>query len=100
MYVNFDFAKKRNCWNLDSVYTCLGCGCCTKNKRDRYLARIRYCEGKIEELKNFSSWSTDGYLRSLQEVNIAKDFLYFRRRERYYKSKLKDLEVKDDAENL
>ncbi len=87
-----DYSTTRYCWNHDAFFTCLGCGCCSKDKDLRYLSRLRYCERMLEEERNFSNWSDDEKLRLIQKENVAANIRYLRRRKSYYKKKLKEVE--------
>lgn len=46
-----DEAVNNNCWNPYESYwkICVGCGCCSKDKKERYKARYELCKRIIEE---------------------------------------------------
>lgn len=71
-WIHISWATKPDCYNLmASCYgTCYGCGCCTKKKPDRYINRIRYLEGEVEDEKHFDQWDDDPELRANQERNV------------------------------
>lgn len=87
-----DFAPGKNCWNILDSYgymRCVGCGCCSKDKRTRYEARIRCLERWLKELYEFDMWVDEW--RETQEKNIKKDIRYFKRQLRYYMKKLAEM---------
>ena len=90
--MHLDFAVGKSCWNLIDSYgeICVKCGCCSNDKKTRYESRIRCLERWLEERKNFDDW-IDGW-RETQEKNIKSDIRWFRRKLRYYKRKLAELE--------
>lgn len=91
--IHIDFAVKGNCWNMEaSCYgNCYGCGCCAKNKKQRYENRIRYLNGMIEEHEHFDAWDDNPEWRALQEKNVKADIRWFKRKLRYYEKKLKGM---------
>jgi hypothetical protein len=93
--IHIDFATKGNCWNMEAACygNCYGCGCCAKNKRQRYENRIRYLRGMIEEQKHFDNWFDEPEIRALQEKNVKENIRWFKRKLRYYEKKLKDAEA-------
>lgn len=102
--IHIDFAVRKSCWNLEaSIYgNCYGCGCCAKDKKQRYENRIRYLNGMIEEQEDFDNWYDEPEMRALQEKNRQANIEYFKKRLAYYTKKLKKLEclpepTKEDA---
>lgn len=91
--IHVDFAVKKNCWNLEaSCYgNCYGCGCCVKDKKQRYENRIRYLNGMIEEQEHFDRWDDEPELRAIQEKNVKANIRFFKRILRYYTWKLKGI---------
>ena len=91
--IHIDFAVKKNCWNLEaSCYgNCYGCGCCVKDKKQRYENRILYLNGMIEEEEHFDRWDDEPELRAIQEKNVKANIRFFKRRLRYYTRKLKEI---------
>lgn len=91
--IHVDFAVKKNCWNLEaSCYgNCYGCGCCVKDKKQRYENRIRYLKGMIDEEEHFDRWDDEPELRAIQEKNVKANIHFFKRRLRYYTRKLKGI---------
>lgn len=89
MNIYIDVACNKNCWNFLDSYgeICIGCRCCSKDKKIRYESRIRCLERWLEEKLNFDMW-IDG-LEDLQRKNIKSDISYFKRKLRYYRHKLK-----------
>ena len=84
-----------NCWNFRDSYgeICVGCGCCSKDKATRYRARIEAIEEWINEAENFNHWSDDEELRQLQEKNINTDTKCYKRWLRYYRKRMKDINL-------
>ena len=93
--IHIDFAVKKNCWNMEaSCYgNCYGCGCCSKDKKQRYENRIRYLNGMIEEQEHFDNWFDEPEIRALQEKNRQANIEYFKKKLAYYTKKLKKLEA-------
>ena len=91
---HIDFAVKENCWNLEAACygNCYGCGCCAKDKKQRYENRIRYLNGMIEEEERFDNWFDEPEIRALQEKNREANIKHFKRKLAYYMKKLKKLE--------
>ena len=91
--IHIDFAVKGNCWNMEaSCYgNCYGCGCCVKDKKQRYENRIRYLNGMIEEQEHFDGWFDEPETRALQERNVKANIRWFKRKLRYYEKKLKGM---------
>lgn len=91
-----DFQVQDKCWNLLDSYgeICVGCGCCSEDKLTRYKARIKTLEAWLEDRYNFDMWDDENGLRELQEKNIKSDVRSFKRMLRYYKGKLKEMEVR------
>ena len=87
------------CWNLIDSYgmICVGCGCCSNDKQTRYKSRIKTLEAWLEEQYNFDMWDDEYGLRKIQEKNIKSNIRSFKRMLRYYKGKLKEMEVSGDA---
>ena len=71
---------------------CYGCGCCAKDKKQRYENRIRYLNGMIEEQEHFDNWFDEPEMRALQEKNRQANIKYFKKKLAYYTKKLKKLE--------
>lgn len=88
MNILVDFAPRKNCWNfIDSYGThCIGCGCCVKDKKARYENRIRCLERWLKEQYEFDDWIPEW--KEEQEKNIKANIRYFKRKLRYYKSKM------------
>lgn len=88
------FTVDKNCWNLLDSYgeICVRCGCCSKDKKIRYSARIERIERWIEEEEHFDGWADDKDLRALQEKNIKSNIKCYRRQLRYYKKRLREAE--------
>lgn len=91
--IHIDFAAKKNCWNMEaSCYgNCYGCGCCAKDKKQRYENRIRYLNSMVDEEEHFNLWDDEPELRAIQEKNVKANIRFFKRRLRYYTRKLKEI---------
>lgn len=93
MDIHIDFACGKNCWNLIDSYGqhCIGCGCCSKDRKRRYESRIRCLERWLQEQYEFDDWIPEW--REEQEKNVKANILWFRRQLRYYKKQLALLQV-------
>ena len=91
--IHIDFAVNDNCWNMEaSCYgNRYGCGCCVKDKRQRYENRVQYLKDAIEEEERFDAWDDDRGLRAVQERNVKANIRWFKRKLRYYEKKLKGM---------
>ena len=81
---------QKNCWNLHDSYgeICVGCGCCSKDKKERHKNRLEALTRWNEENDRFDGWFDDPEIRKLQEENIKANRKYFARRIRYYERKV------------
>ena len=88
MNIHIDFQRRENCWNLIDSYgeICVGCRCCSSDKRVRYESRIRCLERWLKERQEFDDW-IDG-CEEIQKKNIRDDIRYYKRRLRYYRQKI------------
>ena len=95
MTMHIDRGIRKNCWNLIDSYgeICVGCRCCSPDKKVRYPARLRCLQEWLEERLTFKHWSDDPYWLEVQKKNVAADIKLFRRRIKYYKRKLKEMEA-------
>ena len=85
MSIYIDFAKGKKCWNIyETVYTCIRCGCCSKDKNERYKNRVRVLKRLLQEEYNFNDWDDDPELKAIQERNIKSNIRYFKKKLRYY----------------
>jgi len=93
MYV--DETIRDNCWNLLDSYgeICVGCGCCSKDKKVRHKARLETVKRWKEENDKFCGWDDDPEVRKIQEKNVKANKQYFARRIRYYERKVKEDEA-------
>jgi len=92
MVIFAEFAINKNCWNLFDSYgqICIGCGCCVKNKKERYENRIRCLERWLKEQYEFDGW--DDSIKEIQEKNIKANIRYLKRQLRYYKKQLEKIQ--------
>ena len=92
-WMHITFAAKPNCYNMTAwAYgNCYGCGCCSKNKRERYESRLKYFREELEERENFKYWDDDPAMRAVQEKNVKADIKLFKRRIRYYAKRLQEV---------
>ena len=85
MSIYIDFAKGKKCWNIyETVYTCIRCGCCSKDKNERYKNRVRVLKRLLQKEYNFNDWDDDPELKAIQERNIKSNIRYFKKKLRYY----------------
>ena len=92
--MNMCFQVKPNCWNLRDSFgeICVGCGCCSRDKKTRYEARLEACKRQLKENEEFVDWAYEyPNLVDLQKKNTASNIVYWKRRIRYYENKLKNL---------
>lgn len=84
------FSVRKNCWNLHDSYgeICVGCRCCSKDKKERHKARLETVKQWKEENDKFCEWDDDPEMRKIQEGNIKANRKYFERRIRYYERKV------------
>ena len=94
--VHICYSVTKKCWNPYDSFgeICVGCGCCSDDPIKRAEARLKVSKDHLEDRKNFNMWDEDPEWRKIQENNIRKDNLYFKRRIRYYTKRLKELGVK------
>jgi len=99
-YIHISYSTKPNCWNLEaSCYgICHQCGCCAKDKKERYQNRVRLMEQELTEREGFSLWDDDTELRKIQEKNVKADIKWFKRRIMYYKKKLSEMGLANDVQ--
>ena len=95
MYV--DKVVRDNCWNFRDSYgeICVGCGCCSKDKKERHKARLETVKQWKEENDKFCGWDDDPEIRKIQERNIKENRKYYARRIRYYERKVKEDDPSD-----
>ena len=89
-----DSQIRKNCWNLVDSYgeICVHCGCCAKDKKTRYEARLKCLRRWLEEKEHFDGWAYEyPDLMETQKKNVASDIVYFKRKIQYYEDKLKNL---------
>lgn len=96
-FIHICYSTKPNCYNAQaSAYgNCYGCGCCSRNQKERYASRLRYFQEELDEREHFKYWDDDPKLRAVQEANVKADIKLFKRRIRYYAKRLQ--EVTGDA---
>ena len=84
------FSVQKNCWNLRDSYgeICVGCGCCSKYKKERHKNRLEALKRWNEENDRFDGWCDDPEIRKLQEKNTKANRKYFARMIRYYERKV------------
>lgn len=89
MRIFVDFGKRKNCWNVfETMYTCIGCGCCSKDKQTRYQNRIRVLKRLLKEQYEFNQWDDTAEGRAIQQKNIKFNIRYFKRKLRYYEKQV------------
>lgn len=83
--VYIDFTKGKKCWNYyETVYSCIGCGCCSSDINKRHKNRARVLKRMLQYQYDFNAWSDIPELRAIQEGNIKINIRYFKRKLRYY----------------
>ena len=93
MIAFIDEQVRKNCWNLYDSYgeICVHCGCCAKDKKTRYAARLETVREWLEEKQKFDRWDDDPEVRALQERNVKIDVKHYKRLVRYYTRKLEEM---------
>ena len=96
--IYIDYAVGKDCWNMEALCygICEQCGCCAKDKKERYENRLRWLQEQLEENDKFNGWDDDPDGRVLQETNVRINHRYFMRKIRYYKRKLKEMEKSNE----
>jgi len=85
------FSITKDCINPDSYgEICVGCGCCSKDKKIRYPARLKLYQDDLERQLNFSHW-IKGWIR-IQKRNRKLNITYCKRRIAIYKRLVEGLE--------
>lgn len=80
---------EKRCWNYyQTIYACIGCNCCARDKKLRYQSRLRVLKEMLQEQYDFNDWAPYPDLKALQERNTKANIRYFKRRIRYYEKKL------------
>lgn len=89
---HISIAVSKNCYNLYDSYgeICVGCGCCSSNKKKRLMSRIELHKRLIKQEQEFDNWCDDPDLRALQERNIAENIAYSMLAIAKYEAELKD----------
>ncbi len=78
------FSVSKKCINPNSYgEICVGCNCCSSDKKIRYPARLQLYEQQLQQDLNFNRW-TKG-LKRLQKRNIKLNITYDKRRIAIYK---------------
>ena len=91
MYI--DMQIRNNCWNFMDSYgeICVHCGCCSKDKKIRYPARLECLKRWLKEREEFDDWDKEYGWKETQMKNIASDIRSYKRQIRYYENKIKEL---------
>lgn len=91
---HIDYGCKRNCWNPFDSYgeICVGCGCCSKDKKTRYNARLELAKRMLKDKLHFELWLDDEEWVKIQERNILCDIHYWERTIKRYERLLKEVE--------
>lgn len=92
--MHIDIGCKRNCWNPFESYgeICVGCGCCSKDKKVRYKARLDLAKRMLKEQLDFNRWAKDERIKELQEANCRSNIRYWKRAIKRYERLLKEVE--------
>lgn len=74
MTIFIDTAEKKNCYAELYSYgeICVGCGCCSTNKKIRHKARLKYWKYRLHDNLHFSQWITEyPEMLALQKKNLS-----------------------------
>ena len=93
MSVHICFSVNENCYNPYESYgeICVGCGCCSKDLKERTESRLALYQRLLDKCVNFHNWVDDPRIRAIQEKNIKIDTKIYKRRIRYYQKRLEEL---------
>ena len=93
MSVHICFSVNENCYNPIETYgeICVGCGCCSKDPKERTEARLALYKRQLERVENFDNWFEDPKIKAIQEKNIKIDKKMYKKRIRYYQKRLEEL---------
>ena len=87
--IHIDVAKGKKCWNWhETVYSCIGCGCCSPDIKTRQRNRAKVLRRQLQEQYDFNRWSDIPEIKALQERNIKLNISYYKRSLRYYEKAL------------
>lgn len=92
MFIEYSISD--DCINPDSLgEICLLCGCCSMNPnyRDRTIRSIRLYKNLLKRAYVFDMWDQDPDFRKIQERNMQKNILYFKKKIRLHKKILRCL---------
>lgn len=93
MSVHICFSVNENCYNHIETYgeICVGCGCCSKDLKERTESRLALYQRLLDRVENFDNWFEDPRVRAIQEKNIKIDKKMYKKRIRYYQKRLEEL---------
>lgn len=99
MKVFIDYSVNDDCYNPYESYgeICIGCGCCSKDPKERAEARLELYQRQLDRVENFNNWFDDPKIRAIQEKNIKIDTKIYKKRIRYYKKRLKEIKEQNDS---
>jgi hypothetical protein len=81
------------CWNFFDSYgeICVHCGCCSRDAKKRYKARLEVSKAHLAEELAFDGWYFDNpALLELQKKNNKSNVQFYKRRVKYYSDKVKE----------
>lgn len=91
MSIHFTLSKSEKCWNpYESIYACIRCGCCNKDKTIRRKSRLAAAKRLLQENLEFDAWHDEPYWRAIQEKNVKINIRHWRRVIRYYEKALSE----------
>lgn len=84
------FSVSPRCYNLYESYgmICVGCGCCSSNKKKRLLSRIELHKRLLEQEQEFAEWADDPEVRTLQEKTVAENIEFSKKAIAKYEAEL------------
>ena len=89
---NIDFAPSKRCYNTYESYgeICVGCGCCSTDKRKAAQARLELHQRLLADRENFNMWFYDApWLMKVQEQHVAASIKYHKEMIAKYQAILK-----------
>ena len=94
MIGHVSIAVSNRCYNLYESYgeICVGCGCCSSNKRKRLEARIELHKRLLKHDQEFDGWANDPDVRAVQERNVELNIAENMKMIAQYEAELRELE--------
>ena len=91
---HISIAASKRCYNLYESYgeICVGCGCCSSNKRKRLEARLELHKRLLKHEQEFDGWAIDSDVRAIQERNVELNIEHEMKKIAQYEAELRGME--------